>query len=167
MISRCMFRFTEPSSRRYLKRLNCASYIKKILQIYGLFYYNGLILALISFYINKNSVAFSPQANYTDKETAASRRNLVPTFAVRGVSRDQRGESPTVGNPSYLDRIRYFFFQLAPHLSSRGSVDPVPDPLLLRKCDSAWNRTWDLWLCRKELWPLNYRGGAFLYQYKI
>jgi hypothetical protein len=38
-----------------------------------------------------NSVAFSPQANYADCETATCRRNLVPTFADRGMSRGQRG----------------------------------------------------------------------------
>jgi hypothetical protein len=36
---------------------------------------------------------------------------------------------------------RYFFFQVAPQLYSRGRVDPVPDPLLLRKPGSAENRT--------------------------
>jgi hypothetical protein len=41
----------------------------------------------------------------------------------------------------FLDRSRYFFFQIAPQLYSRGSVDPVPDPLLLRKSGSAGNRT--------------------------
>jgi hypothetical protein len=40
-----------------------------------------------------------------------------------------------------LDRSRYFFFQVAPQLYSRGLVDPVPDPLLLRKSGSARNRT--------------------------
>jgi hypothetical protein len=39
----------------------------------------------------KTSVALSPQANYTDGETATCRRNLVPTFVDRGVSRGQRG----------------------------------------------------------------------------
>jgi hypothetical protein len=34
----------------------------------------------------KNSVAFSPQANYTDRETANYSRNLVPTSADRAVS---------------------------------------------------------------------------------
>jgi hypothetical protein len=33
------------------------------------------------------------------------------------------------------------FFQVAPQLYSRGWVDPVPDPLLLRKSGSAGNRT--------------------------
>jgi hypothetical protein len=51
------------------------------------------------------SVAFSPQANYTDWATATYRRNLVPTFVDRGVSRGQRGESPTIVNLSFLDRI--------------------------------------------------------------
>jgi hypothetical protein len=36
-------------------------------------------------------VALSPQANYTDWVTATCRRNLVPTFVDRGVSRGQRG----------------------------------------------------------------------------
>jgi hypothetical protein len=34
-----------------------------------------------------NSVAFSPQVNYTYWVTATCRRNLVPTFADRGVLR--------------------------------------------------------------------------------
>jgi hypothetical protein len=51
-----------------------------------------------------NSVALSPQANYTDWATATCRRNLVPTFVDRGVSRGQRGGSPTVVNLSFLDR---------------------------------------------------------------
>jgi hypothetical protein len=41
----------------------------------------------------------------------------------------------------FLDRSRYFFFQVAPQLYSRGWVDPVPDPLLLIKCGSSWDRT--------------------------
>jgi hypothetical protein len=57
-------------------------------------------------YTNKtNSVALSPQANYTDWATASRWRNLVPTFMDRGVSRGQRGGSPTVVNLSFLDRI--------------------------------------------------------------
>jgi hypothetical protein len=75
----------------------------------------------------------------------------MPAFVDRGVSRGQRGGSRTVVNLSFLDRSRYFFFQVAPHLSSRGSVDPVPDPLLLRKSGSAGNRTQDLWVSSREL----------------
>jgi hypothetical protein len=41
----------------------------------------------------------------------------------------------------FLDRSRYFFFQAAPQLYSRGWVDPVWNPLLLRKSGSAGNRT--------------------------
>jgi hypothetical protein len=39
----------------------------------------------------------------------------------------------------FLDQGRYYFFQVVPQLYSRGSMDPVPDPLLLRKSDSARN----------------------------
>jgi hypothetical protein len=59
-------------------------------------------------YKQTNSVAFSPQANYTDWETATGWQILVPTFVDRGVSRGQRGETPTAVNLSFLDRSRYF-----------------------------------------------------------
>jgi hypothetical protein len=58
-----------------------------------------------------NSVALSPQANCTDWWTATCRRNLVPTFVDWGVSRGQRGGSPTVVNLNFLDRSRYFSFK--------------------------------------------------------
>jgi hypothetical protein len=49
------------------------------------------------------------------------RRNLVPTFADRGVSRGQRGGSPTVvfSKPEPL-----IFIQVAPYLSSQGLSGP-------------------------------------------
>jgi hypothetical protein len=103
-----------------------------------------------------NSVALSPQAKYTDWATAICRRNLVPTFAARRVSRGQRRGSHTAVNLSFLDRSRYFCFQVALHLSSRGWLDHVPDPLLLRKSGSVGNRTRDHWVCRQELWPLDH-----------
>jgi hypothetical protein len=36
-------------------------------------------------------------------------------------------------------------------------VDPVPDPVLLRKSGTAGNRIQDLWICSQELWPLDHR----------
>jgi hypothetical protein len=53
-----------------------------------------------------NSVAFSPQVNYTDWATATCWRNLVPNFADGGALCGQRGGSPTVVNFSFLDRDR-------------------------------------------------------------
>jgi hypothetical protein len=58
-----------------------------------------------------NSVALSPQVNYTDWVTATCRWNLVLTFADRDVSRGQWGGSPMVINLSLLDRSRYFTFK--------------------------------------------------------
>jgi hypothetical protein len=52
---------------------------------------------------------------------------------------------------NFLGRSRYIFLQVAPQLYLRGSVDPVPDPLLLRQSGSAGNRTWDLWIFSQEL----------------
>jgi hypothetical protein len=38
-------------------------------------------------------------------------------------------------------------------------VDPVPDPLLVRKYDSVGTRTAYVWICSLEFWPLDDRGG--------
>jgi hypothetical protein len=65
---------------------------------------------------------------------------LVPTFADRGGVAWSAWLIPTTVL-CFLDRIRYFFFQVAPQLYLRGWVDPVPDPLLLRKTGSIGNRT--------------------------
>jgi hypothetical protein len=54
-------------------------------------------------------------------------------------------------NLSFLDRSHYSFFQVAPHISSRGQVDPDPNPLLYRKFGSARNRTRDLRVSSQEL----------------
>jgi hypothetical protein len=74
--------------------------------------YNSMYLSLseliffLSYTLIKywNSVALSPQVNYTDWTTVKCRRNLVPTFVDRGVLGGQRGGSPTVVNLSFLDR---------------------------------------------------------------
>jgi hypothetical protein len=89
-----------------------------------------------------NSVAFSPQANYTDWATATGRRILVASCG-------QRGGTPTASHISRPEPP--LLFQVVPHLSSRGWVDPVPNPLLLRKSDSAGNWTQNFWVCSQEL----------------
>jgi hypothetical protein len=110
-------------------------------------------------------MAFSPQANYTDWATATVRRILVQTFEDRWVSRGQGGGTPTAVNLCLLDRSRCFVFEAAPHLSKRGWVDPIPEPLLRRKSGRAENRNRDLWVCNQELWGLDHRGGSHTYEY--
>jgi hypothetical protein len=66
--------------------------------------------------------------------------NLVPTVADRGC------HVVSVTDPyghilNFQDRSRYIFLQVALQLYLRGWVDPVPDPILLRKSGSAGNRT--------------------------
>jgi hypothetical protein len=84
----------------------------------------------------QSKISISPQANYTDWSTATSRPNLVPPFDDIAVLRGQCGRSPTVFNLSFLDWRRYFSFQVSPHLSSWGWVDPVPDRLLIKNLES-------------------------------
>jgi hypothetical protein len=93
---------------------------------------------------------FSPQANYTDRATVACRRMEGVTWSTQRI--------PTAVNLGFPDRSPYFL-EIAPQLSSRGWVVPVPDPLLLIKSGSAGNLTRDLWICTQELRPLDHRGG--------
>jgi hypothetical protein len=74
---------------------------------------------------------------------------VMPTFADRGCCVVSATDPPVV-SLGFLHRSCYYFFQVAPHLSSRGWVDPVPDPLLLRKSGSAGDRTQDLWICSQR-----------------
>jgi hypothetical protein len=65
---------------------------------------------------------------------------LVPTFAVRGCH--MVSVTDPYGNIlGFLDRSRYFSFQVAPQLYSRGWMDHVAYPLLLWKSGSSRNRT--------------------------
>jgi hypothetical protein len=72
-------------------------------------------------------------ANYTDQATAACRRSC-QLLRIAGAT-NSYGRILT-----FLDRSHQFFFPVAPQLYSRGSVDPVTDPLLLRKSGTAGNR---------------------------
>jgi hypothetical protein len=60
----------------------------------------------------------------------------------------------------FLDRSRYFLFQVAPQLYSRGWLDLVPDPLLYRKSGTAGKRNRAFVSCSQELWPPDHRGGS-------
>jgi hypothetical protein len=64
---------------------------------------------------------------------------LVPTLPIEGC-RVVSVTDPYSRNLDFLDRSRYFFYQVAPQLYSRGWVDPVPDPLLLRKSGRTGNQ---------------------------
>jgi hypothetical protein len=69
----------------------------------------------------------SPQANYTDRATAAGRRSYCQPLRVEGVGWSAQ-QIPTAVNLGFIDRSRYFFIQLAPQLSSRGWVGPFQIP---------------------------------------
>jgi hypothetical protein len=49
---------------------------------------------------------------------------MVPTFVDRGVSRSQRGGSPTVVNLSFLDRSRYFLSSSSSFILTRAEWTP-------------------------------------------
>jgi hypothetical protein len=88
---------------------------------------------LLYYYKQKSKLrGLSLRANYTD--LSSDRRlsaKLVPTFA------DRWCHVVSVTDPygrilGFLDWSRYYFFQVDPQLYSRGWVDLVPDPLLLK-----------------------------------
>jgi hypothetical protein len=86
------------------------------------------------------------------------------TFADRGrrvvSATNSQGRKSRFSKPEPL-----FFFQAAPQLSSRGWVDPVPDPLLLRKSGSARNRRIPLSTSRNQSTPSRriYQGWPNLF----
>jgi hypothetical protein len=86
---------------------------------------------------------------------------LVPTFADKGCCIVSITD-PCGRNLSFIDQSHYYFFQVASQLNSRSWVDPVPDPLLLRKSHSSRNRARNLWIWCQELWPLDHRVGHML-----
>jgi hypothetical protein len=81
---------------------------------------------------------------------------LVPTFTDTGCH-VVSATDPYGRILGFLDRSRYFVFQVAPQLYSRGWVHPVQDPLLFFVVPG--NRTRDPCICSQELWPLDHRGG--------
>jgi hypothetical protein len=116
------------------------------------------IIITIMIIKQKKLRGLSPQANYTDRATAACRRSYCQLLRLEGVAWSAQ-RIPTAVFSVILDRSRYCFFRVAPQLYSRGWVDPIPDPLLIRKSRSAGNRTRELWICSQELWRLDHRGG--------
>jgi hypothetical protein len=65
---------------------------------------------------------------------------LVTTFADRGC-RVVSMTYPYGQILGFLDWSNYYYFQVAPQLYSQIWVDPIQDPLLLRKSGSTRNRT--------------------------
>jgi hypothetical protein len=107
----------------------------------------------------------------TKKNSMASvRKRTIPTERPPLFSEDSanffadRGcHVVSVTNPygrilGFLDQSRYCFFQVAPHLYSRGWVDPIPDPLLFFLVVPG-NRIRGFRICSQELWTLDHRGG--------
>jgi hypothetical protein len=90
--------------------------------------------------IKLNSVALVRELTIPrDRRLSAK---LVPTFADTGY-RVVSATDPHGRIIWFLDRRRYFFFQVAPQMYWRGWMDPVPDPLFLRKFGNVgnWTRT--------------------------
>jgi hypothetical protein len=109
---------------------------------------------------NKNSVALVREQTIPSDRSLSAK--LVPNFVDRGC----RMVSTTDPHGRILGFLcqSHYFFQVAPQLYSRGWVNPVPDPLLLRKYGSARNQTRDLCICSQELWPPQ-RQSLFFYIY--
>jgi hypothetical protein len=86
---------------------------------------------------------------------ALVRKRTIPTewlLQIEGFAW-QHNRSPRPLISVFQIRSCYFSIQVAPQLYSWGWVDPIPDPLLLRKSGSAGNRTQDLQICSQELGP--------------
>jgi hypothetical protein len=61
----------------------------------------------------------SPRANYTDRATAIYQRSSCQFLRIEGCHMVSVAD-PHGHIPGFLDRSRFFFFQVAPQLYSRG-----------------------------------------------
>jgi hypothetical protein len=89
----------------------------------------------------ENKMAYVRPTNISLFSLICSYLSLYPShFLVYFPYFENNKKRPT-RNFSSLDQSHYFL-EIAPQLSSQGCVDPIPNPLLLRKFGSAGNRTW-------------------------
>jgi hypothetical protein len=77
-----------------------------------------LLIYYRSVHTKLNSVAFSPQVNYTNRATAVCRRSYCQRLRIESVAGSAQ-RIPAAVNLGFLDRSRYFSIQVAPQLSSR------------------------------------------------
>jgi hypothetical protein len=82
-----------------------------------------------TFHVLLNSMAWVRERTIPTERPPLVGEVIVNFFADRGC------HVVTVTDPycrilGFIDRSRYFFYQVAPQLYSRGWVDPVPEPLL-------------------------------------
>jgi hypothetical protein len=111
---------------------------------------NGVFITLTN--LSLISFSFLRTNKQTNKQTHSVvliRKRTIPTERppfVSEVSANFSGRNdivwseqriPTALNFGFLYRNRYFSIQVAPQLSSRSWVDPVPGPILLRKSGCA------------------------------
>jgi hypothetical protein len=100
--------------------------------------------SIVSHYISSgSSITFSSQPHLKLNSVARVRERTIPTERpplVGEVSCVVSSTDPYGRIQGFLDQSRYFFFHVAPQLYSRGWVNPVPDPLLIRKSGSSGNR---------------------------
>jgi hypothetical protein len=82
-----------------------------------------------------SSVVLSPLANRSSDRRRSAK--LVPTIADRGCH-VVSATSPSDRNFDFLDLEPLLFLPSSSSNCSRGWVDPVPDPLLLRKIWQRW-----------------------------
>jgi hypothetical protein len=104
------------------KKVNCVGRIQSLSILWHLVH-------IVTTKLKINSVAWVREELYRPSDRSLSAK-LVSTFADRG-SHVVSVTDPYDRILGFLDRSRYFFFQVAPQLYSRGWVNPVPDPLLL------------------------------------
>jgi hypothetical protein len=102
--------------------------------------------ALYMLYISRWSEPASELYRPSDSRLSTK---SVTTFADRGCHVISMTD-PNCRILGFLYRSRYFFFQVAPQLYSRGWVDPVPDPLHIRKSGSAGTRTRTSWTAARN-----------------
>jgi hypothetical protein len=107
------------------------SWVELVGPVWGTYYLSAHSLYVRFVWYKRTPWPESVSELYRPSDRRLSAKWL-PTFA------DRECHTVSVTGPydrilGFLDRSRYVFFQVASQFYSRGWVDPVPDPLLLKK----------------------------------
>jgi hypothetical protein len=94
-----------------------------------------IFISQLNYFIQKNSMAWVRERTIPT-EPLPLVGEVSANFCGERLPRGQRNGSLRPYS-RFLERSRSFLFQVVPQLYSRGWKDPVPDLLLLRKCDRA------------------------------
>jgi hypothetical protein len=103
---------------------------------------------------------FSLQANYTCRAAITCRWSYCQLLRVEDVAWSAH-RIPMAAHLGFSRPVQLHFHSSASLVIHMGLSAPCSRTITSQK---IWNRTWDIWICSQELWPLDHKGCPELVQ---